>query len=100
VTLELDSRVFDPDNPQQLAEGECHVRMLGVDPTMRRQGVARVLMTHCIEAAREAGKRVMSVNTSERNVAAQGLYESMGFERGEDLIRPDGSSIRTYRFDL
>jgi ribosomal protein S18 acetylase RimI-like enzyme len=100
VTLELESRVLDPDNPAPLASGECHVRMLGVNPIAQRKGIARALMVRCIEDAREAGKTVMSLNTSDQNGAAQGLYESMGFRRDPDVISAYGAKLRAYRLDL
>jgi ribosomal protein S18 acetylase RimI-like enzyme len=100
VTLELDSRVFDPDNPNQLASDECHVRMLGVAPSAKRTGIARALMAHCIDVARTADKRVMTLNTSEQNTAAQKLYESMGFARAPDIPSSYGSRLRAYRYEL
>jgi ribosomal protein S18 acetylase RimI-like enzyme len=56
VTLELTQRIPDDHNSAPLGPDEAHVRMLGVGPEFRRQGVAKMLMQRCIVAARDAGK--------------------------------------------
>lgn len=100
VTLELSDRIHDDTNPRSLGADEAHVRMLGIDPAERRQGIARALMQHCIEVARDAGKRRLTLNTSNQNSAAQALYEAMGFLRGGDLVDSSGFRTRTYEKDL
>jgi ribosomal protein S18 acetylase RimI-like enzyme len=57
-------------------------------------------MLHCIAFARNNGKAVVTLNTGERNIPAQHLYESMGFKRGPDLVVEAGFSVRSYRLDL
>lgn len=99
VTLELANRGQDADNPASLAAGECHVRMLGVNPQAKRRGVARALMRHCIETARAAGMATMTLNTSDQNAAAAGLYESMGFVRDPDITSTFGSHRRKRRLE-
>src|SRR2546427_7467024 len=44
ATLELEGRTEDDDERELLPPAEAHVRMLGVDPSARRRGVARTLM--------------------------------------------------------
>lgn len=100
VTLELTERLPDEDNPGPLAKDEAHVRLLGVAPAARRRGVGRLLMEHCISVARAHGKHRLTVNTGDRNVAAQALYEGMGFVRGSDTGRPNGLIIRSYQLTL
>jgi len=95
VTLELSGRVEDHDQ-DPLAEDEAHVRMLGVHPGARRRGIARMLMERCMEEARKAGKARMTLHTTERMKAAQAMYESMGFQREEDHVFPDGFRLLGY----
>ena len=98
ATLELEGRTEDDDEP--LPPAEAHVRMLGVDPSARRRGVARMLMEGCLASAREAGKKRITLHTTERMTAAQRMYESMGFERAPDRVFPDGFRLLGYEMPL
>ncbi len=101
VTLEMHERLPEFGRERgPLPRDEAHVRSLGVAPSARRNGVARKLMLHCIAFARNNGKAVVTLNTGERNIPAQHLYESMGFKRGPDLVVEAGFSVRSYRLDL
>jgi ribosomal protein S18 acetylase RimI-like enzyme len=100
VTLELDARIPGGHPRPALEPGQAHVRMLGVDPSTRRRGIARALMDACLAEARRAGKERVTLETTETMTAAQRLYESMGFERGPDLIYDDGFRLRTYQYRL
>ncbi len=95
ATLELDGRT-DADEEQPLAPGEAHVRMLGVSPDARRRGVARLLMDACMDEALRAGRDLLSLNTAPRMTAARQMYESLGFERGDDEVFPDGFVLLSY----
>lgn len=100
VTLELRSRIPGGHPRPPLAPDQAHVRMLGVDPEFQRRGVGRLLMEACLEEARRAGKRRMTLETTPSMTAAHRLYESMGFIRGEDLVFDDGFRLRTYELSL
>ena len=94
-TLELTGRTeVDEDDP--LPPDEAHIRMLGVDPSARGRGVARAMMDECVRLAREAGKTRMTLNTTARMKVAMHMYESLGFERGEDEVFPDGFVLLSY----
>ncbi len=99
VTLELDGRTEASDD-QPLPPDQAHVRMLGVDPGARRRGVARMLMDACLAESRAAGRRRLSLNTTQRMRAAQAMYEAMGFRRTEDRVFPDGFVLLSYETDL
>ena len=71
--------------------------MLGVDPGARQRGVARLLMRESMRIARDAGKTVLTLNTTHRMRAAQLMYESLGFSRGPDDVFPDGFVLLSYR---
>jgi len=53
---------------------------LGVVPTARRQGVARVLMEAVHEQARARGLRELWLEVIEENEAAFALYEKLGYQ--------------------
>lgn len=100
VTLELDDRIPGGHARDPLAPDEAHVRMLGVRPDVRRRGVGRRLMEACIEAARAAGKRRLTLNTTEDMTAARRMYDGMGFRRGPDKVWDDGFRLLSYELDL
>src|SRR5688572_8669660 len=54
-----------------------------VDETMRRRGIAEALVRRAIELTREAGASGMSLTSNSQRVAANRLYQSMGFKRRE-----------------
>jgi ribosomal protein S18 acetylase RimI-like enzyme len=98
ATLELTERTEHDDEP--LRPGESHIRMLGVAPDARRRGVARALMLGCMARARDEGKTFMTLHTTPTMGAAQRMYESLGFVRGDDRVFPDGFVLLSYRKEL
>lgn len=62
-------------------------------PDFRRRGLARELVTRCLEAARGRGVTRLSLGTTEMGRA---LYEALGFApSGTELVRTDsGASLR------
>ncbi len=66
------------------SDDEAAFRMLVVDPAVRGQGLGALLVTTCLERARVAGKRRMVLSTGTRMLAAQRLYERLGFTRLPD----------------
>ena len=99
LTLELEGRVRDDDDDEHhpLAPEEAHIRMLGVDPGARGRGAARALMEAAEARAREAGKSLITLNTTRRMEAARLMYERLGYERTEDRVFPDGFVLLGYR---
>lgn len=67
---------------------ECYLAELYVVPHRRGSGLGRALMEAAIALARRQGADHMDLGTSEDDVAARSLYESMGFNNREG--RPDG----------
>ena len=78
------------------------VRLVGVHPDARGQGVARALIDECIRRCREQGTAALALHTTEIMTVAQGMYERMGFVRiNEHDFRPgDGAGAMAYRLDL
>ena len=98
ATLELDGRTDDTHGA--LAPDEAHVRMLGVDPAARGREIGKLLMHGCEQRARDAGRRFVSLNTTERMQVAQRMYESLGYVRGDDHVFPDGFVLLSYTKQL
>lgn len=61
--------------------GDAVMRMLAVAPAARRGGIGRALTLECLRRARESGCRRLLLNTTPAMVAAQRLYEDLGFHR-------------------
>jgi ribosomal protein S18 acetylase RimI-like enzyme len=77
---------------------ECYLAELYVVPDRRGQGLGRALMEAAIELARQKGADHMDLGTSEDDVAARALYESLGFINREG--RPDGPITYFYEREL
>jgi len=78
---------------------ECYVAELYVVPARRGQGLGRALMNAAIDEARARGADYMDLGTSEDDVAARALYESLGFVNREGG-RPDGPIAYYYEREL
>jgi ribosomal protein S18 acetylase RimI-like enzyme len=77
---------------------ECYLAELYVVPARRGHGLGRALMLAAIATAREAGADRMELGTSEDDVAARALYESLGFTNRERP--PDGPLMFVYEREL
>jgi ribosomal protein S18 acetylase RimI-like enzyme len=77
---------------------ECYLAELYVVPDRRGQGLGRALMEAAIEHARREGADYMDLGTSEDDVAARALYESLGFSNREG--KPDGPINYFYEREL
>ena len=77
---------------------ESYLAELYVAPASRGHGLGRALLEAAIEAARARGSDHMDLGTSEDDVAARSLYESLGFINREG--GPDGPVTYFYERDL
>jgi ribosomal protein S18 acetylase RimI-like enzyme len=59
---------------------------LFVAPEARRRGVAQRLMQAAAVEARTAGAVALTLQTARTNLAAQRLYESLGWKRDEEFV--------------
>ena len=77
---------------------ECYLAELYVAPAKRGQGLGRELMVAALELARRRGADYMDLATSEDDVAARALYESVGFRNREG--GDEGPIMYCYERDL
>jgi ribosomal protein S18 acetylase RimI-like enzyme len=77
---------------------ECYLAELYVAPPHRGRGLGRALMNAAIELARSEGADYMDLGTSEADVVARTLYESLGFSNREG--KPDGPVNYYYERNL
>lgn len=82
--------------------GWAGIRLLGVHPKYRGQGIGRVLMEECVRRCRERGIKTIGLHTGEMMVAARRIYERMGFKRAPefDFHPAPGTVVMAYRLDL
>jgi ribosomal-protein-alanine N-acetyltransferase len=62
-----------------LVHDELHINTIAVDARRRRQGLATALMTHLLAEAAAQGAYRTFLEVRRSNVAAQCLYERLGF---------------------
>jgi ribosomal protein S18 acetylase RimI-like enzyme len=78
----------------QLYPSHCSIAMrpfyylsdLFVDPSARRKGHAKVLMQYLIGHFGEQAVQRLTLETATTNLAAQALYESLGYEKEKVFI--------------
>ena len=66
---------------RELDAGALELKRMYLRPEQRGAGLGKKLLDVALEYARETGAEVVRLDTSERMVAAQRLYEANGFRR-------------------
>ena len=66
---------------RDLGNGALELKRMYLRPDQRGRGLGKQLLALALEWARANDMRVVRLDTSERMVAAQRLYEAHGFER-------------------
>lgn len=77
----------------------CYLEELYVASDRRGEGHGRMLMQSALNLARERGATTMEVGTAANDIAARGLYESLGFTNLEKEGRPE-TRMLYYERDL
>ena len=68
---------------------EPEIRLLAIDPSHRRQGIAKKLMTECESRVRNEGHKRVVLHTTNLMQVARKMYEGNGYERFEEIdFRP------------
>ncbi|MCL5996007.1 MAG: GNAT family N-acetyltransferase [Chloroflexi bacterium] len=77
----LDSQPVGCGALRPMEPGIAEIKRMFVEPTMRRQGVARQMLQTLEELARAYGYSALRLETGVRQPEATTLYESTGFQR-------------------
>ena len=85
-------------NPEFFPPDWAGVLHLAVSPTHRGRGIARELVSTCIQYAQDDSAEVLGLFTSELMLPAKQLYESLGFHRESEL--PMRMGLRYWRYKL
>jgi GNAT superfamily N-acetyltransferase len=85
-------------NPEIFPPEWAAVLLLAVAPSHRSRGIARALVSTCIQCARNDAAGVIGLFTSELMTSAQQLYTSFGFRRDCEL--PPRFGLRYWRYKL
>jgi GNAT superfamily N-acetyltransferase len=60
-------------------------RLLAVDPSIRGQGISKLLVMDCIGKAKDKNHRQVIIHSTKAMETAWKMYENLGFKRSEDL---------------
>jgi GNAT superfamily N-acetyltransferase len=86
-------------------DGQMELRRMYVDPSARRQGVARQMLQSAEEECRDRGVSRLMLSTSEIQGAALALYKEAGYRLLREEVadaasnKTIGSGIRRYYFE-
>ncbi len=80
-----------------LVHDEVHILNVAIHPTVRRQGIGRLLMVEALERGRANGASLVTLEVRRSNFGALGLYRDLGFrpvgirpnyyvDEGEDAV--------------
>ncbi|HZQ06558.1 MAG TPA: GNAT family N-acetyltransferase [Anaerolineae bacterium] len=94
--------VFHLDDDTDLRLPAPEIRLLAVAPSARGQGIGEALTRECMQRARTAGDRIITLHTTDMMQVAKTMSEKMGFVRAPELDftpAPD-FTIMGYRYNL
>lgn len=74
-------------------------RLLAVDPSMRGNGIGKLLTEECIRRAKNKRHYQVVIHTTKAMQTAWNMYEKIGFKRSEDLDFMQGE-LPVYGFRL
>ena len=100
-----DDRVFGMFGLESTLDGAMELRRMYVDPSARRQGIARQMLQSAEDECRRRDVLRLTLSTSEIQEAAHALYKNAGYRllREETADQQNnktvGSGIRRYYFE-
>ena len=93
--------VIPSGNPTDLFKSDwSYIRMVGVNPKYRGQGIAKRLTQMCIDFAKQSNEKTIALHTSEFMDAARHIYESKGFKVLKEIPPLFGKKYWLYTLDL
>jgi ribosomal protein S18 acetylase RimI-like enzyme len=83
-------------------DGWASIRLLGVSPLARGQGIGRALMNECLRRARADGATAMGLHTTKLMDVARAMYLRLGFTRvpEHDFHPAPDFTVEAYRLNL
>ena len=66
--------------------GKAWIEDVVVDESFRRQGLSKLLVAHAIEFTKSMGIPSLMLTSNPKRIAANKLYQAMGFERKETNV--------------
>jgi ribosomal protein S18 acetylase RimI-like enzyme len=81
-------------------EDSYGVRMLAVPPRERGTGVARALMEHCLDRARQDHRKRVVLTATPEMESARDLYTKLGFVRERELDHEPAPGVRAEGYAL
>jgi putative acetyltransferase len=85
---------------RELGDGALELKRMYLRPDQRGRGLGKELLTVALAWARDRGARAVRLDTSERMVAAQRLYEAYGFRRVPGNAPRQGQCRLLYELQL
>jgi GNAT superfamily N-acetyltransferase len=94
--IQWDDTFWHPMKKDNLA---CWIHTMGIDPSLKGNGIGKKILTYVEDAARNNGKKFVRLDCGADNERLCGYYESNGFEDAGS--KPwDGRMIRMYEKEL
>jgi len=88
-------------NPTEIFQSDwSYIRMVGVNPTFKGNGVGKRLTQMCIDLAKKTNEKVIALHTSEFMDAARHIYENLGFKQTSELPSRYGKRYWLYKLEL
>lgn len=88
-------------HPTEIFESNwSYIRMVGVDPEFRGNGISKKLTQQCIEYATINGETIIALHTSEIMDSARYIYETLGFKKIKELNPLFGKKYWLYHLVL
>lgn len=88
-------------NPTEIFESDwSYIRMVGVNPKYRGNGIGKKLTQNCIAYARQNNEQIIALHSSEFMDAARYLYERLGFKRIKEIEPIFGKKYWLYHLRL
>ena len=93
--------IIPSGNPTPVFSSEwTHIRMVGVHPQYRGQGIASMLTQMCIHHAKFTNEKTIALHTSEFMDVARHIYESLGFRVLKEIGPLYGKRYWVYTLDI
>lgn len=77
-----------------------YIRMVGVHPSFRGNGIGKRLTIMCIDEAQKSREKIIGLHTSEVMNSARHVYESLGFKVFKEIDKIFGVRYWLYRMNL